>query len=393
MKKLITSIFIGMCIFIGSFQSIQQVQAEEIRPTLTAQVISFFDEFFDFFEAILSSSPIFVEENDDTPVRIVEEIEQPEEKEEIITEETIEPTNGVYVMYSPTPSRTVIAGATNVIYLYLTIYNETNEDIFMKQVGFRREGVGSPRDFEDVTLFEDVRRVTSPTNVDNQSVALFRLQPRPLEVPKLSSKTFVLRGNIADNGLQINNHENYFTLIEDLIVLEGQESAEILEPIFDLPPERNVIRTIDIDRDNDLTIKAGPGIGNDEYLALGNRDTFGYFRLESDSDDAIIVQSIEFEISRHTEVFKEVYLQLTNAGEQIVCPHSTVNTRTDVISFRCEDFVIPRSQTVTVAIKGRMDLGFGIVGRGDRFEFELDEAQDLFAETVSGLGVNVINEL
>lgn len=397
MKKIVLSLAFVL-VLTGSGLFTPQTQAQTFSKTsLTAQLVNIFDNFFELFNEILNKGPIFVQEqtpeakseisNENTSEE-VKEINTDEEEIEIVT-----PVEGVYIVHSPTPSRTIISGATNVIFLYMTVYNQTNEDIAINQVGFQREGVGSPRDFENVSIFEDIRRITSPTNVSQQSIALFRLQSRPLEVAAQSSKTFVLRGNIADNGLAINNHENYFTLIEDTVEISGKSSKEEITPTFSAPPENTTVRTVDLNRDNDLIIKPGPSIGNDEYLALGSRDTFGYFRLESESDDAIVVQSIEFEISRHTEVFKQVYLQLTGSDNRIVCPHSTVNTLTDVISFRCEDFIIPRSQTVTLAIKGRMDLGFGIVSRGDRFEFELDEPADLFAETVSGLGVNVIDEL
>lgn len=382
MKKLLITIFLSL-VFVASSQAqivaVHEVDAQtSSSSTQVAQNSFLIQQLLRFFVNILSEQPDEV---------LPEETLPESDDEEIIIEEEQE----VHVQISYPPGGAIIAGSSNVPFMTFTIFNPLNEDLLINQLAFGRRGVGSSDDFESLTLFEGGRRIVSSISVNRSSEAVFRLHHKPLVIESQTDRTFTLRANIADIP-GINTHENYFIILEDQLRFTGAETGTDYPPNI-MQEEAVVIRTVPLDTKHALRITKGISVGNNTFLNLNTKTTFGYFNLNGESSENIVIEAITLQVSRHSQVIQQAYLEDRSTNERI-CELESIDEASDTITFTCGNgYILPRSQSRLIAIRGTLNLGRGIVGRNDTLSFSLDNPEDVIAKTLpSGFGVRVIDE-
>lgn len=342
-----------------------------------AKAINFFlDDALEQLIKLFQRTAIFVESDEFAPPP-----PPPPEPVEI-------PEDMVKVIISYPEAQSVPAGATNVVFLSMRFDNPLDENVLITRLTFLRKGLGSPEDFDSVTLFEGLRRITSPTNVNNQSEANFRLSSVPLVIPARTSVILTLRGNLVDDPAT-NSHENSFILKE--IMLESPTGEQLIPTIE--PEGVTAIRSVPVDIENTLLVEHGPTISNPNFLVLQSESIFGYFKLSSESETDIIIQSVTLEVSQHARVLRQMYLEDRTTKEKI-CEAESVDTTNNFITFDCgrDGYRLDRSNNRTIAIRGALDLGFGIVSRTDTLEFRLREPEDIIAITSNGGAVKIVDE-
>lgn len=286
-------------------------------------------------------------------------------------------------------SKTIVAGASNVLFLELELYNTQDEDAFLESISFVRKGLGSPSDFESVALFMGLRRISPTTNVSSNGEATFRLFHAPILLPKNSSTLLGLRANLADTT-DIRTHENSFILsTSNLRILS--RGGRSLKVSYERTPTR-YLTSVPV-KVNTLEFATGPTVGNNTLLNLRLGSNLGHFTLSADSSEDILIKHITFKISQNRGLISNAELVDRTTGVPI-CSADSDEVLSRTISFSCfgQGYRLRRSASRIITIQGVLDLGFGLVSSTDTLEFSLDSPVDVIAATYpSGIGVKIID--